>query len=172
LHAARLRRIDERMLAVHVFDALIVLYLLLLPLMHRRGRRVRAELAASRTWPSAPSRVVESRLDEHYTAKGGTTYHPRVVYEFEALGARWRGQRLYFGDAVAFSLQRSAQRMLDALVADAQVRVFHDPTDATQSVIQRTAPILRRYNVLFVVMFALLGVMIVVRMFLAGFVEP
>lgn len=159
------------MLPVHLFDALIVLYLVMIVAMHVRGRRLRAEVAASRTWPAAASQVVEARLDETYTSKGGATYRPRVVYEFEALGARWRGQRLYFGETVGYSFRRNAQRELDALVADARVQVFHDPADATRSVIQRRAPLLRRYDVLFVLMFALLGVMVVARMYLAGLLE-
>lgn len=108
------------MLPVHLFDALIVLYLVVIFAMHVRGRRLRAEVAASRTWPAAASQVVEARLDETYTSK---------------------------------------------------VQVFHDPADATRSVIQRRAPLLRRCAVLFVVMFALLGVLIVARMYLAGLLD-
>lgn len=156
------------MLPVHLFDALIVLYVVVIALMHRRGWRLRAEVAASSSWSSASSQVVESGLDESYTSKGGVTYRPRVAYEFDALGARWRGHRLYFGETLGYSFQRNAQRALDGLVSDARVRIFHDPADATRSVIQRSAPVLRRYNVLFVVMFALLGVLVVARMYLAG----
>ncbi len=159
------------MLPVHIFDGLIILYLVVLAAMHVRGRRLRAEVAASGSWPTAASRVLESRLDETYSGKGGTTYWPRVVYEYDAGGTRHRGQQPFFGEVVGYSFHRNAERQRASLVADAQVQVFYDPTNPARSVIQRRAPLLRRYNVLFAVMFALLGVLIVARMYLAGLLD-
>lgn len=159
------------MLPVHIFDAIILLYVAVLVAMHRKGRRLRAEVAASRTWPAAPSRVVGSQIHESYTSKGGTTYRPGIAYEYDVDGTRHRSARPYFGEVVGYSWKRNADRDLASFVADAQVQVFYDPADASRAVIQRRAPLLRRYNVLFVVMFALLGVLVVARMYLAGLVD-
>lgn len=156
---------------VHIFDALILLYLALIPLMHRRGRRVRAEVAASRSWAAGPSTVLEAKHQQSWHGKGGTTYIPTVVYEYDANGPRHRGDRPYFGGPIGYSWKRNADRELASLVESARVQVFYDPQNPGESVIQRRAPVLRRMNVIFAMMFALLVVMVLARMYLAGLLD-
>ncbi len=132
----------------HIWAGIIVLYVAVIVAILWRARRVRAEVAASRGWPSVGSRVVESRMDEIVATKGGTTYFPVVIYDYTACGRSLRGSRPHFGDPVGYSFRRNADRRLAALTAAAAVQVFHDPADPTLVVIERRAPVLRRYAVL------------------------
>jgi len=146
-----------------LFDGVIALYLVVLALMVRRLLRQRAEVRASANWVPAASRVISSRLDEVVASKGGRTMWPVVVYEYEVGGRVLRGERAAFGDPVGYNLERRVRRRLDALVAAASVRVFHHPTDPTQSVIERRAPVMRRNGVLFGILLGVLGGVIWLR---------
>lgn len=150
-----------------IVDIVIVLYVVIIALLVRRMVRLRADVRASATWTPAASRVIESRLDQYVSGKGGRTMWPVVVYEYEAGGRVLRGQRATFGEVVAYNLERRAQRRLAALVAAASVRIFHDPGDPTQSVIERSVPVQRRDWVLLGLCFGGLGVLFWLRMSLA-----
>ena len=130
-------------------------YVVLIASILWRGHRLRGEVAASQAWPTAASRVVESRMDELVAVKGGPAYFPVVVYDYTVTGRTLRGSRLHFGDPVGFSFRKRADRRLATLTA-AAVQVYYDPADPTQVVIERTAPVLRREVVLLVILLAVL----------------
>ena len=145
-----------------IYGALVALYVTVIAFIIRRWWALRAEIAASERWTPAASRVVESSLQEFTSTKTGTTYFPRVVYDYAVDGRTFRGQRIAFGHPVGFSFRRNAERRLQALVDTASVRVFHDPADPSQAVIERSAPILRTNVVL-------LGILAVVLLGLLAF---
>lgn len=64
-----------------IYDAIVVLYVVVIAAIAWRQRSLRRELAATRSWPASASRMVETRMDEIVATKGGTAYVPRVVYE-------------------------------------------------------------------------------------------
>jgi hypothetical protein len=138
-----------------IYDAIVVLYVVVIAAIVWRQRRLRREVAATRSWPATASRVTETRMDEIVASKGGTTYIPRVVYEYTVDGRTHRSQQPYLGGDVGFSFRRNADRRLKALADAAAVQVFYDPADPSRAVIQRAAPVMRRNNVL-------LGILVVV----------
>jgi hypothetical protein len=139
----------------HIWVGIIALYVAVCAAIVWRVRRLRREVAASSTWPSVASRVVESRMDEIHSVKGGTTFFPVVIYDYTVDGRALRGARMHFGDPVGYSFRRRADRRLADLTAAAAIQVHHDPADPTHAVIERRAPILRRDAVL-------LGILLVV----------
>lgn len=149
-----------------IYYAIVALYVALIVLMVRRRRALRAEVAASRTWPAAASRVVESRLDVFSSVKGGTTYFPTVVYEYAVGGRGFRGNRTQFGEAVGYNLKGRAERRLAVLAAAAAVQVYHDPADPVRAVIERSAPVLRRDNVLLGILVLVLAGLLALPMYL------
>lgn len=140
-----------------IYDAIVVLYVAVIAAIVWRQRRLRREVAAGRRWSATASRVVEARLDEVHATKGGSTFFPVVVYDYTVDGRTLRGQRAYFGDHVGYSFRRNAEHRLKALADAAAVQVYHDPADPTRSVIERSAPVMRRNNVLL----AILGVVLI-----------
>jgi hypothetical protein len=115
-----------------------------------RRRRLGAEVAGSRTWPSTPGTVVQSQLHERSTSRAGREYIPRVVYEYRVDGQTYRSGQLHFGEPIAYSLKRRAERRLATLTASAG-RVFYDPANPARAVVERSAPVLRRDAVLLLV---------------------
>ena len=113
-------------------------------------------MAASHAWPSAGSDVVEARLEERTTTRGGTEYWPRVVYRYRVGDRTLRGQRLHFGESIAYNVRSHAERRLAALAAEAAVRVFYDPVDPAQAVVERSAPVLRRDTVMMAILAGIL----------------
>jgi hypothetical protein len=149
-----------------IYDAIVLLYVVVIVAIGWRQRRLRREVAASRTWSSTASRVVEARMDEIVATKGGTTYIPRVVYDYTVDGRALRGQRPHFGDPVGFSFRRNADRRLKALADAAAVQIYYDPADPTRAVIERGAPILRRHGVLLAILvIVLLGLLVAPALF-------
>lgn len=142
---------------IWIFVAIIAVACLgLIGAISWRGMRLRREVAASRVWLPVPARVVASRIDEVRAVKGGVTYFPVVIYDYTAAGRTLRGSRLYFGDVVGFSFRKRADRRLATLTAAAATQVYYDPADPTQSVVERSAPVLRRNTVLVGVLLTLL----------------
>jgi hypothetical protein len=139
-----------------IYDGIVVLYVVVIAFIVRKQRGLRREIAAARTWSSAASRVVETRIDETVATKGGTTYYPCVVYDYTAGGRALRGQRTHLGEVVGFSFRRKAERRLKQLADAAAVQVYYDPADPTHAVIERTAPIQRRNDVLLAILVVVL----------------
>lgn len=129
-----------------LYDGIVLLYVVVLGAIVWRQRRLQRELDATRSWSAAPSRVIETSLVEIHATKGGTTYFPRVVYEYTVDGRTLRGQQAYIGGDKGYSFQRNAEPRRKALADAAAVQVFYDPADPTQAVIERTAPVMRRNN--------------------------
>ncbi len=138
-----------------IYDAIVLLYVVVIVAIVWRQQRLRREVVAARSWPATASRVVETRMDEIVATKGGTTYFPRVVYEYTVGGRAHRSQQPYLGGDVGFSFRRNADRRLTELADAAAVQVHYDPADPARAVIQRRAPIMRRNDVL-------LGILVVV----------
>lgn len=141
----------------YVWFGILALYVIVIAAILWRSRRLRREVATMRSWPSVAGRVVESRIDETSSVKGGTTYFPMVVYDYTVEGRALRGTRMYAGDVVGHSVRRRAERRLAALAAAAAVQVYYDPADPTVAVIERRAPVLRRNGVLLAILVVILA---------------
>ena len=53
------------------------------------------EETAAKTWISAPCKIVSATLERERGSKGGTTYSPKIVYEFSVGGKTYRGNDIF-----------------------------------------------------------------------------
>ncbi|MBQ9759349.1 MAG: DUF3592 domain-containing protein [Opitutales bacterium] len=60
------------------------------------------EETAAKTWISAPCKIVSATLERESGSKGGTTYSPKIVYEFSV------GEKTYRGNDIFISLNSSS----------------------------------------------------------------
>jgi hypothetical protein len=123
---------------------LAVLYLLVGAWLVRRVAQSRAELRASESWAPTRGRVVSSELQD--LGKSGLL--PRVAYEYEAGGGRYRSERIHHGDPHVYSFASTAQRAIAPYAIGAEVSVWFDPADPGRAVLERRAPVLVRDLVL------------------------
>jgi hypothetical protein len=94
--------------------------------------------------------VLRSELHER-TSRAGREYIPVVAYEYHVDGQTYRSSCLHFGETIAYSVKRRAERRRVTLTANAADRVFYDPGSPARAVVERSAPVRRRDAVLMAV---------------------
>jgi len=107
------------------------------------------EAASMRRWPVAKGRVLSSRVEEcrdtvssgtHAAATRLTLYRPVVVYEYEADGRRFRGDRI----AQSPGMDRGVSELADAVVrryaSGSAVDVRYNPARPAESVLEPRVP--------------------------------
>jgi hypothetical protein len=99
----------------------------------------RQMLAAARSsdWPSAEGQVLSSRVKVSHGsgAHGGTSYSADIGYSYEVGQARHLASRVAYGDYGA-SLQGHALSIVERYPVDSHVRVFYDPEEPSESVLE------------------------------------
>lgn len=63
-------------------------------------------------------------------------YAPRVVYEYEVQGRRYRSERLFLGQRILSSDLASADRLMSRYPVGSQVTVYYQPTDPSQATLE------------------------------------
>ena len=108
-----------------------------------RVRKSGGQTQASQTWPSVMGRVVTSNIEisHSHDSDGGssTAYTPRIVYEYEVLGHRYHGDRVNFGATLGYGNANTAQAVVDRYVPGNNIRVYYDPNNPGEAVLERTA---------------------------------
>ncbi len=92
------------------------------------------ETSRSRNWASADGRVVQSSVNQ-FTTKGTTTFRPIVVYSYTVGAVRYMSTRLSFRSQATGS-RDAAAKITGAYPAGRAVRVFYDPQDPGQAVLE------------------------------------
>ena len=86
---------------------------------------------SSRSWASAPGRVISSKIDRSFdmTAPMRMDHRLLLTYEYEVAGNTLRGHRVAFGDSfwAATSSRDRAERIGRDYPQDQAVTVFYDP---------------------------------------------
>lgn len=99
------------------------------------GVRSRADLAASRTWLTAPGRVLTSDLQSTINSRR-TVYLPKVEYEYTVAGGHtYRSSRVNLGSR--WSDLAAAQAVVARYPAQAAVQVFYNPSQPAEAVLER-----------------------------------
>ena len=93
------------------------------------------ETSRSRGWVSVDGRVITSSVTE-YRGKGGTTYRPFVMYSYAIGPVRFMSNRIAF-HAVSSSDRRAAAMLAAGYPVGRTVRVFYDPQEPDQAVLDR-----------------------------------
>jgi hypothetical protein len=96
--------------------------------------REREEEIQSRKWPSVEGKILHVSANEHVD-EGHLTYFSKVVYQYKV------GEQVYSNDRVEIGArsgrtQFHLKRWSDCYSAGRSVRVYHDPQNPTQSVLE------------------------------------
>ena len=78
------------------------------------------------SWPCSQGRITSSWVRFDPGAEEGSSYQPRVTYEFYINWKRYEGNRIAFGDNNTES-SFSAQRIVDRYPVGKEVKVYYKP---------------------------------------------
>jgi hypothetical protein len=107
----------------------------------REKNRSLSRALAARSWPAATGTILLAKIEKgHYHDKksGNTihTYRPEVSYRYRVGDKEFTGTRLAFGKILYYQ-PAEAEAFLAARPAGASVRVYHDPANPAESVLDR-----------------------------------
>lgn len=90
----------------------------------------------SRYWPSVSGLILEAGFSLEELASYKQVFKAFVYYEYEVEGNTFRARRVRFGDNLIRFSVFGKNRLLERYKPDAPVRVFYDPDNARQAVLE------------------------------------
>ncbi len=107
----------------------------------REKNRSLSQALAARTWPATTGTIILAGMKEgsYYDKRSGTTIHtyrPEVSYRYRVGDKEFTGTRVAFGKILYYQ-SAEAEAFLAARPPGASVRVYHDPTNPAESVLDR-----------------------------------
>ena len=99
------------------------------------GKPLRDRAATSIDWPTADGRITRSEL-ERFRERGQTMYSADVAYEYALDGKTFGGNRVWFGDDARSSDPTAWRRAVDRYPVGSGVKVYYDPDDPQESVLE------------------------------------
>jgi len=98
---------------------------------------------ATRSWPVTSGHVLTSRVESRRGRSKRnntniTVYDPQVVYEYMVNEVSYQGKQIGIGGGFATRTQQDVERKIAPYAAGASVRVFYDPTDPQQAVLEHS----------------------------------
>lgn len=97
---------------------------------------MRRRMAVVSQWPSTMGTVMMSTVDRRSTSEGYTDY-PVVQYSYQVGGQSYQSYKLAPGPEIGGT---GARKVVGRYPAGAQVMVFYNPQNASDSVLERKAP--------------------------------
>lgn len=127
----------KRFIAVRVFPWVTVLFASLFIWI---GIDQVQKATASEEWPSVQGTVRSSGVREETSSSGSrrsssTTYHASVVYDYQVGGQAYQGERISYGEYGTGDSGR-AQKIAAGYPEGAEVRVYYQPDDPQESVLE------------------------------------
>jgi hypothetical protein len=107
-----------------------------------RARRSSGQAQSSQTWPSVIGTVVSSNTEarqSHDSDGTHTSFYPMVMYEYEVLGHRYRSDQVNFGGKLGYGNSNTAQVVVDRYIPGNNIRVYYNPNNPGEAVLERTA---------------------------------
>ena len=109
-----------------------------------RSRRDKEKAQQSLNWPGVTGKVLEARIIESTStdSDGGytTMYRPYVQYEYEVGGTVYTGDKIGVGLVVSTSGSKKSQETVARYPMGSSVRVFVNPNDPADAVLEQKAP--------------------------------
>jgi hypothetical protein len=99
------------------------------------GKPIVDNAKASLKWPTVEGRVTVSTV-ERKRSSDSTTYAANVGYDYEVDGEKRMGDTVWFGGNFSSSNSGLARETVDKYPAGSQVRVYYNPEDPDQSVLE------------------------------------
>lgn len=87
------------------------------------------------SWPEANGQIQCASVEYHRGAKGGGTYHAKILYTFTVGGQKRSGNKVAFGD-YGSSNPSNTQQIVDRYPKDKTVSVRYMPTDPDVCVLE------------------------------------
>jgi hypothetical protein len=115
-------------------------------------RRVREAMNWQQTTGTVLSSEVETRRSRSGQSGYSTSYYPRVVYEYEVMGQRYRSNQFNLGEVGLGFYNRVAAKVAE-YPQGKMIDVYYNPNNPSEAVLERTSP--RSKVFLFVVVFIL-----------------
>jgi hypothetical protein len=127
-----------------------------------RSRRANQQADASQYWPSVLGTVVSSAVEISRSSDGdggtSTHHHPRITYAYDVQGHHYRSDSLSFGAGLTVGGQAGAQVIVDRYVPGNQVRVYYNPNQPGEAVLERASPASKLLNWVAIFILVILGV--------------
>ncbi|MEA2937374.1 MAG: hypothetical protein QOC56_878 [Alphaproteobacteria bacterium] len=126
------------MLLLGIFAIFIAILGSLAGYYYYTGHRAQRRAEASATWPTTQGKVIAAGVERRVHAKGGTTYEPRLRYEYTVAGARHECNVIQFG-ALAQATQAMAETMIAPYPLGAAAIVHYDPASPDSATLDTSA---------------------------------
>lgn len=134
-------------LNIKLFAAAIVIFGIFLLIFLGGGsyyifRSIQYRKKAKQTldWPSVPGHVLKSYVFERWSSNVDSTsiwYEPHIEYEYQVMGMTYTSNQLFIGPAVSFLKLRRSQDIVNRLTDGVTVKVFYNPEDPSEAVLDR-----------------------------------
>jgi hypothetical protein len=112
-------------------------------LVAQQAWRAQRRVLIARGWAQTTGRVIQSgvretavrvrRMTSAARYRQATRYEPEVIYEYQALGGIYRGDRLQVGYSFASSEADAAQRQADRYPVNCEVTIYYQPDNPAES---------------------------------------
>lgn len=99
------------------------------------GMAIRAQAAASETWPAVDGRIVQSQRRFVFN-DGAAAIDADIRYDFSIDGRTYVGHRVWIGDDQTYPCGDEFVAALDRYPEGRQVRVHYDPSRPAESVLE------------------------------------
>jgi hypothetical protein len=108
------------------------------------------EAVAMKRWPVAKGRVLSAKVEEYRALAGAgdfgstrtrmTLYRPKVVYEYEAAGQRFKGDRIAQSPGFNRGVPIFAEKTVQRYPSGSAVDVHFNPKRPSESVLEPRVP--------------------------------
>ncbi|MBN2146540.1 MAG: DUF3592 domain-containing protein [Anaerolineales bacterium] len=142
-------------LCILVFAPLGVLYIYL----SFRGRR---EVGTAQNWLTTQGEITQSQVSQSgsYDPESGIAYVPEVKYIYQVGGKQYTGEKVTLDGYKSFSTVGGATKITRRYLVNQQVKVYYDPQDPSQAVLERRKTSNMTNLVLGIVLLLLAGCML------------
>jgi hypothetical protein len=102
-------------------------------------RRSAARATASRTWPSTQGQVIAARVDVSSDSDRNDSYSADIHYSYRVAGQEHTASRVAWGGRVSSGSRAAADAAVIRYPVGSAVRVFYDPKEPGEAVLEPMA---------------------------------
>lgn len=92
---------------------------------------------AAQSWPEVPCVILDSRLQTHSDSDGGTTYSPKITYEYSWQGQTYTSDR-YQVSEYSSSFRNAHQQVVDSYPKGRQAVCYVNPDEPNYAILDRS----------------------------------
>ncbi len=123
-----------------IFGGMILLFMLLVGIPLVVFLRAAYKATATNRWPTTDGRITSSDVTSHPSLDSNglhtTIFEPKVVYEYNVSGQPYHSQQISYGAISGESSPGWAQGIVEKYPAQRTVRVFYNPKQPGEAVLE------------------------------------